>query len=54
MISSLRVGVSVMLNNDRSGNTRVLDSSPVKCTAQQIVVVSLMTQYICNDISFPG
>jgi hypothetical protein len=30
MISTLKVGVRVMLNNDRLGNTRVLDSSPVK------------------------
>jgi hypothetical protein len=29
-ISSLKVGVRVMLNKDRSGNTRLLDSSPVK------------------------
>jgi hypothetical protein len=24
------VGVRVMLNNDKSGNTRVLDSSPIE------------------------
>jgi hypothetical protein len=33
MISSLKVGVRVMLNNDRSGNIQVLDSSLVKRTA---------------------
>jgi hypothetical protein len=33
MISSLKIGVRVMLNNDRLGNTQVLDSSPVKRTA---------------------
>jgi hypothetical protein len=33
MISALKVGVRVILNSDRSGNTRVLDSSLVKCTA---------------------
>jgi hypothetical protein len=32
MISSLMVGVRMMLNNDRLGNTRVLDSSPVRPT----------------------
>jgi hypothetical protein len=32
MISALKVGVRVMLNKDRLGNTRVLDSSSVKCT----------------------
>jgi hypothetical protein len=32
MISALKVGVRVMLNSDRSGNTRVLDSSLVKRT----------------------
>jgi hypothetical protein len=30
MISSLNIGVRVMLNNDRSGYTRVLDSSLVR------------------------
>jgi hypothetical protein len=30
MISALKVGVRVMLNNNRLGNTQVLDSSPVK------------------------
>jgi hypothetical protein len=30
MISSLKVGVRVMLNNDRLGNTQVLDSSLIK------------------------
>jgi hypothetical protein len=29
MISPLKVGVRVMLHNDKSGNTRVLDSSSV-------------------------
>jgi hypothetical protein len=38
-----------MLNKDRSGNTWVLDSSPVKRIAS-VVVVSLATQRICNDI----
>jgi hypothetical protein len=33
MISTLKVGMRVMLNNDRLGNTQVLDSSPVKHTA---------------------
>jgi hypothetical protein len=33
MISSLKDGVRVMLNNDTLGSTRVLDSSPVKRTA---------------------
>jgi hypothetical protein len=33
MISDLKVGVRMMLNNDRLGNTQVLDSSPVKCIA---------------------
>jgi hypothetical protein len=33
MISAFRVGVWVILNKDRLGNTRVLDSSPVQCTA---------------------
>jgi hypothetical protein len=32
MISALKVGVRVMLNNDKLGNTLVLDSSPVKRT----------------------
>jgi hypothetical protein len=32
MISSLKVGMRVMLNNDRLGNTWVLDSSLVKRT----------------------
>jgi hypothetical protein len=32
MISALKVGVRVMLNSDRLGNTRVLVSSPVKHT----------------------
>jgi hypothetical protein len=32
MISALKVGVRVMLNKDRLGNTRVLDSSSVKRT----------------------
>jgi hypothetical protein len=32
MISYLKVGVRVMLNNDTLGNTRVLDCSPVKRT----------------------
>jgi hypothetical protein len=35
MISSLKVGVRVMLNNDKSGNTQVLDSSLVKHTADK-------------------
>jgi hypothetical protein len=35
MISVLKAGVRVMLNNDRLGNTRVLDSSPVKHTADK-------------------
>jgi hypothetical protein len=35
MISSLNVGVRVMLNSDRLGNTRVLDSSPVRRTADK-------------------
>jgi hypothetical protein len=33
MILALKVGVRVMLNNDRLDNTQVLDYSPVKCTA---------------------
>jgi hypothetical protein len=33
MISSLNMGVRVMLYNDRSDNTWVLDSSPISCTA---------------------
>jgi hypothetical protein len=33
MISSLSVGVRVMLNNDWLGNTQVLDSSLVRRTA---------------------
>jgi hypothetical protein len=32
MISDLKVGMRVMLNKDRLGNTRVLDSSSVKHT----------------------
>jgi hypothetical protein len=32
MISGLKVGVRVMLNNDRLGNTQVLDSSLVEHT----------------------
>jgi hypothetical protein len=32
MFSALKVGVRVMLNSDRSGNTRVIDYSPVKRT----------------------
>jgi hypothetical protein len=32
MISPLKVGVRVMLNNDKSGNTQVLDSSPIEYT----------------------
>jgi hypothetical protein len=35
MISSLKVGVRVMLNNDRLGSTQVLDSSPVKHVASK-------------------
>jgi hypothetical protein len=35
MISALKVSVRVMLNNDRSGNTQVLDSSPVKRTSSK-------------------
>jgi hypothetical protein len=35
MISALKVGVRVMLNNDRLGNTQVLDSSPVKRIASK-------------------
>jgi hypothetical protein len=35
MISLLKVGVRVMLNNDKSGNTQVLGSSPVECTASK-------------------
>jgi hypothetical protein len=35
MISSLNVGVRVMLNNDRSGNTRVMDSSLVRHIASK-------------------
>jgi hypothetical protein len=31
MISLLKVGVRVMLNNDKSGNTQVLDSPLVEC-----------------------
>jgi hypothetical protein len=33
MISIIKVGVTVMLNSDRSDNTQVLDSSLVKRTA---------------------
>jgi hypothetical protein len=33
MISFFNVGVRVMLNNDKSDNTQVLDSSPVERTA---------------------
>jgi hypothetical protein len=33
MISVLKVGVRVMLNDDRLGNTQVIYSSPVKRTA---------------------
>jgi hypothetical protein len=33
MISPLKVGMRVMLNNDRSSNTQVLDSSLVKHAA---------------------
>jgi hypothetical protein len=33
MISLFKVGVRVMLNNDKPGNTLVLDSSPVECMA---------------------
>jgi hypothetical protein len=33
MISALKVGVRVMLNNDRLGNTQVVDSSLAKCIA---------------------
>jgi hypothetical protein len=33
MILALKVGVRVMLTNDRMGNTQVLDSSLVKRTA---------------------
>jgi hypothetical protein len=32
MISPLKTGVRVMLYNDKSYNTWVLDSSPVRCT----------------------
>jgi hypothetical protein len=35
MISSLSVGVRVMLNNDWLGNTQVLDSSLVRRTASK-------------------
>jgi hypothetical protein len=33
MISLFKVGVRVMLNNDKSSSTQVLDSSSVRCTA---------------------
>jgi hypothetical protein len=32
MISAFKVGMRVMLNKDRLGNTQVIDSSPVKHT----------------------
>jgi hypothetical protein len=35
MISDLKVGMRVMLNNHRLGNTRVLDSSLVKRTTRK-------------------
>jgi hypothetical protein len=35
MISAFKVGVRVMLNKDRLGNTQVLDSSLVKRTASK-------------------
>jgi hypothetical protein len=35
MISALKDGMRVMLNKDRLGNTRVLDSSPVKHIASK-------------------
>jgi hypothetical protein len=35
MISSLEVGVRVMLNNDRLGSTRVLESFRVKRTTSK-------------------
>jgi hypothetical protein len=35
MISLFKVGVRVMLNNDKSGNMQVLDSSPIRCTADK-------------------
>jgi hypothetical protein len=35
MISALKVGMRVMLNNDRLGNTQVLDPSLVKCIADK-------------------
>jgi hypothetical protein len=35
MISTFKVGVRVMLNKDRLGNTQVLDSSLVQSTADK-------------------
>jgi hypothetical protein len=35
MISSLNMGVRVMLNNDRFSNTQVLNSSLVWCTPDE-------------------
>jgi hypothetical protein len=35
MISPFKVGVRVMLNNDKYGSTQVLDSSLVRCTASK-------------------
>jgi hypothetical protein len=32
MISAFRIGVRVILNKDRLGNTQVLDSSLLQCT----------------------
>jgi hypothetical protein len=37
MISVLKVGMRVMLNNDRLGNTQVLDSSSVKRIAGKLL-----------------
>jgi hypothetical protein len=48
MISLLKVGMRMVLNIDKSSNTRVMDSSPVE--RWQIVVVSLVAQCVCNHI----
>jgi hypothetical protein len=49
MISTLKVGVRVMLNKDRLGNTRVLLFFS-QAYNRQVVAVSLTTQRVCNDV----
>jgi hypothetical protein len=54
MISALKVGVRVMLNNDRLGNNQVLDSSPIKRTASKYLQWGLRLSAYAMTFAFPG